>query len=72
MVISLKGISSALVAQDSVVDGSAESALQWMSGLPGEWLIVFDNADNVPLELVSKFIPAGDRNWNCLTLHQNQ
>ena len=69
MVISLKGISSVLAAQGFGVDGSAESALQWVSGLSDEWLIVFDTADNPPSEVVSKFIPAGNRGDILITSH---
>ena len=61
IIMSLNSISSGTTAQDSGVDGSVESALQWMSCLPGEWLAVFDNADNLPPEVVVKFIPPGNR-----------
>ncbi|KAF8805859.1 hypothetical protein BYT27DRAFT_7103550, partial [Phlegmacium glaucopus] len=40
MVMSLKGISNLPAAQDSGVDGSVESVLQWISSLQEEWLIV--------------------------------
>ena len=55
--MSLRGIS----AQYSGVDGSAESILQWISFLQEECLVVFDNADVPPLEVVEKFIPHGNR-----------
>jgi hypothetical protein len=71
MTMSLKGISSMPVAQTSGVDGSVESALQWMSYLSGEWLVVFDNADNPPPALVAKFIPPGNRG-NILITSRNQ
>jgi hypothetical protein len=61
MTMSLKGISSTSAAQGFGVDGSVDSALQWMSYLPGEWLVVFDNADNSPSEVMVKFIPPGNR-----------
>ena len=57
MKMSLRGIS----AQYSGVDGSAESILQWISFLQEECLVVFDNADVPPLEVVEKFIPHGNR-----------
>ena len=66
--MSLKSISSSLATQHSGMDGSVESALQWMSDLPGEWLVVFDNA---PPEVVVKFIPPGNRG-NILISSQNQ
>ena len=58
---SLVGISSISAAQESFVDNSVESVLQWMSGIQEEWLIVFDNADNIPVYVVEKFIPQGNR-----------
>jgi tetratricopeptide (TPR) repeat protein len=71
MIMSFKGISSMPAAQASGVDGSVESALQWMSFLPGEWLVIFDNADNPPPEVVVKFIPPGNRG-NILITSRNQ
>ena len=59
--MSLKGISSISVAQASCLDSSAESSLQWISGIQEEWLIVFDNADDLPPDVVAKFIPPGNR-----------
>ena len=59
--ICLKGISSISAAQASGVDGSVESVLQWISCIEEEWLIVFDNADNPPPEVVAGFIPSGNR-----------
>ena len=59
--MSLKGITSIPAAQASCLDGSAESALQWISGIQEEWLIVFDNADDLPPDVVAKFIPPGNR-----------
>jgi tetratricopeptide (TPR) repeat protein len=70
IIMSLNSISSSNTAQGSV-DGSVESALQWMSCLPGEWLAVFDNADNLPPEVVVKFIPPGNRG-NILITSRNQ
>ena len=60
METSLKGISNLPAAQSSCVDGSVESVLQWISFLQEEWLIVFDNADSPPPEVVEKFIPSGN------------
>src|SRR5882757_4725047 len=71
MTMSLKGISRFAVAQNSSVDSSVESVLQWISYLPGEWLAVFDNADNTPSEVVVKFIPPGN-SGNILITSQNQ
>ena len=59
--MSLKGISSIPAAHASCLDGSAESVLQWISGIQEEWLIVFDNADDLPPDVVAKFIPSGKR-----------
>ena len=56
--MSLRGISSIPAAQASCVDDSVESVLQWMSGIQEEWLIVFDNADEPPVYVVEKYIPA--------------
>jgi tetratricopeptide (TPR) repeat protein len=58
--MSLKGIFSLFAAQASGVDGPVESALQWISCIQEEWLIIFDNADEPP-EVVAKFIPPGSR-----------
>jgi uncharacterized protein (DUF2164 family) len=69
--MSLKGISNISAAQASGVDGSVEAVLQWMSYLPGEWLAVFDNADNPPPEVVVKFIPPG-KTGNILITSRNQ
>ena len=55
--MSFRGISSTSAG----LDGSVESALQWMSHLSEEWLVVFDNADNPPSEVIAKFIPPGNR-----------
>jgi hypothetical protein len=41
------------------LDDLVESVLQWMSGTQEELLIVFDNADNLPVYVVERFIPAG-------------
>ena len=60
METSLKGLSNLPAAQYSGVDGSVESVLQWISFLQEEWLIVFDNADSPPPEVVEKFIPPGN------------
>ena len=70
METSFKGISSLPAAQFSV-DGSVESVLQWISFLQEEWLIVFDNADVPPPEVVEKFIPAADRG-NILITSRNK
>ena len=59
--MSVRGISSLPTAQHSGVDGSVESVLQWISFLQEEWLIVFDNADAPPPEMVEKFIPPGNK-----------
>src|SRR5271155_1748819 len=59
--MSLKGISSMPAEQGSGMDGSVESTIQWISCIEGEWLIVFDNADDPPPEVVAKFIPPGNR-----------
>ncbi|KAF8808300.1 hypothetical protein BYT27DRAFT_7097312, partial [Phlegmacium glaucopus] len=69
--MSLKGISSLPTAQDFHVDGSVESVLQWISSLQEEWLIVFDNADDLPAEAVDKFIPSCNRG-NILITSRNQ
>ena len=55
--MSLRGISSLPAAQNSGVGDSVDSVLQWISFLQEEWLIVFDNADVPPPEVVEKFIP---------------
>src|SRR5271155_478778 len=59
--MSLQGISSIPAEQSTGIDGSVQSTLQWISCIQGEWLIVFDNADDPPPELVAKFIPPGKR-----------
>ena len=71
METSLRGISSLPAAQQSGVDGSIESVLQWISFLQEEWMIVFDNADSPPPEAVKKFIPPGNRG-NILITSRNR
>ena len=69
--MSLRGISSISAAQASCLDDSVESVLQWMSGIQEEWLIVFDNADVLPVYVVEKFIPTGSRG-NVLITSRNR
>jgi hypothetical protein len=69
--ISLKGISSMSTAQDFGVDGSVQSVLHWISSIQEEWLIVFDNADDLSAEAVAKFFPPGNRG-NILITSRNQ
>ena len=68
---SLKGISSIPAAQTSGVDSSVESVLQWISCIQEEWLIVFDNADDPPPEIVARFFPQGNRG-NILITSRNR
>ena len=69
--MSLKGISNSSAAQASGVDGSVGSVLQWISCIQEEWLIVFDNADDLRPETVANFIPPGNRG-NILMTSRNQ
>ena len=69
--MSLKGIYNIPSAQASCLDGSAESVLQWISGIQEDWLIVFDNADDLPPDVVAKFIPPGNRG-NILITSRNR
>ena len=71
MKMSVRGISSLPSAQHSGVDDSVESVLQWISFLQEEWLIVFDNADVPPPEVVEKFFPPGNRG-NILITSRNR
>ena len=57
--MSFKGISSIPAAQVFCQDGSVESVIKWISGIQEEWLIVIDNADDLPPDVVAKFIPSG-------------
>ena len=59
--MSFKAISSMTTTQGLGMDGSVVSVLQWIAHIQEEWLIVFDNADNPPPEVVAKFIPPGNR-----------
>jgi hypothetical protein len=68
---SLKGISNIPAAQAFGVDGSVESVLQWIAFIQEEWLIVFDNANDLLPEAVVKFFPPGD-NGNILITSQNR
>ena len=56
METSLRGISTLFTARHSGLDGSVpvESVLQWIYFLQEKWLIVFDNADVPPPEVVEK------------------
>ena len=69
--MSFKGISSIFAAKACFLDDSVESVLQWMSGIQEEWLIVFDNADALPVYEVEKFIPTGKRG-NVLITSRNR
>ncbi|KAF8808359.1 hypothetical protein BYT27DRAFT_7005992, partial [Phlegmacium glaucopus] len=71
--MSFKGISTIPAAQVFGVDGSVESALQWISHIQEEWLIVFDNADDPSPEvyMVAKFFPPGNRG-NILITSRNR
>ena len=69
--MSLKGISGISAAQTSGVDDSVESVLQWISCIQEEWLILFDNADDPPPEMVAKFFPPGNRG-NILITSRNR
>ena len=71
MEMSLRGISSLPAAQNYGVGDSVDSVYQWMSLLQEEWLIVFDNADVPPPEVVEKFIPSGNRG-NILITSRNR
>jgi hypothetical protein len=59
--MSLRGISCIPAAQASCLDDSVVSVLQWLSGIQEEWLIVFDNADDLPFYVVDRFIPPGNQ-----------
>jgi hypothetical protein len=69
--ISLKGISSLSTAQDFGVDDSVQSVLQWISSIQEEWLIVFDNTDDLSPEALAKYFPPGNRG-NILITSRNQ
>jgi hypothetical protein len=69
--VSLKGITDTSAAQASSVDGSVDSVLQWIACIQEEWLIVFDNADDLLPEAVADFIPPGNRG-NILMTSRNQ
>ena len=56
IMLSLRGLLNS--SASSASNETSQSALQWMAQLPGEWIIVFDNADGAP-EVVEKFIPPG-------------
>src|SRR5277367_1890312 len=71
MEMALKGISSLPAAQASGLDGSVKSTLQWISHIQEEWLIVFDNADEPPPEVVARFFPLGNRG-NVLITSRNR
>ena len=71
IIISLRGISSISAAKEFCLDDSIESVLQWMSSIQEEWLIVFDNADVVPVSVVEKIIPPGNRG-NILITSRNR
>ena len=59
--MSLKGISKIPAAKACGVDDTVQSVLQWISVMQEQWLIVFDNADDPPPEVVARFLPSGDR-----------
>jgi len=59
MELSLRGIATHPKARTTGVEPSANSVLQWLSGMERDWLILFDNASND--HGVSKHIPKGNR-----------
>ena len=67
VLISLRGIAT----QDSGMSDSVGSVLQWISHIQGEWLIVFDNADDISPGVVERFIPPGNRG-NILITSRNR
>jgi hypothetical protein len=77
----LKGICNFPEAQSSALDGSPQSALWWISSLGDNYVIVFDNADNLTPEELEPYFPSGlggnilitSRNSGLrhLTLHEN-
>src|SRR5580693_496565 len=77
----LKGICNLPEAKSSALDGSPQSALQWISSLRGNYMMVFDNADNLTPEELEQYFPSGlggnilitSRNSGLkhLTLHEN-
>ena len=71
MTMCFKGISSLSAAQACGVVSSVESVRQWMSHIQEEWLIIFDNADDLSSEMVAKFIPSGNRG-NILITSRNR
>jgi tetratricopeptide (TPR) repeat protein len=46
-----------IAKKNNMNDISAESALQWISSIGQNWLIVFDNADGIGYEIVEKYLP---------------
>ncbi|EDR06913.1 uncharacterized protein LACBIDRAFT_328275 [Laccaria bicolor S238N-H82] len=55
----LKGICNLPKAQSSALDGSPQSALQWISSLIENYAMVFDNADNLTPEELEQYFPPG-------------
>ena len=55
----LKGICSIPEARSSVLHGSPQSALQWISSLGDTYAMVFDNADNLTPEELEQYFPSG-------------
>ena len=69
--MSLKGILSIPTAHAPSLDGSVESVLWWISGIQEEWMLVFDNVDDLTPDVVAKFIPPGNRG-NILITSRNR
>ena len=77
----LKGICNLPEAKSFALDGSPQSALWWISSLRDNYVMVFDNADNLTPEELEEFFPSGlggnilitSRNSGLrhLTLHEN-
>ena len=44
------------------IEASIESSLQWISTLPPDWLIIFDNADGAPDEILQVLAPGNRGN----------
>ena len=67
----LKGICNLPAAKSSGLDGSYESALNWIGSLKENYIIVFDNADVLSPTQLEAYFPPPEKGGNILITSRN-
>ncbi|KKY16867.1 putative kinesin light chain [Phaeomoniella chlamydospora] len=60
----------ATIAKDCKVEQDVDMVKRWLSNRPRVWLLIFDNADDMKLNL-SRYFPVGDRGMILITTRDN-